>query len=126
MIASRGLPMLWSGIVSGNMALVGMALDLCVPPLAALVLSLLGLSLASAVLAAIGGSAMALVLALVGLILLAAAVGVAWTQVGRRSVSLAELLLAPLYALAKIPMYLRLFTARQLRWVRTGRDVDEG
>jgi cellulose synthase/poly-beta-1,6-N-acetylglucosamine synthase-like glycosyltransferase len=126
MIASRGLPMLWSGIVSGNMALVGMALDLCVPPLAALVLSLLGLSLASAVLAAIGGSAMALVLALVGLILLAAAVGVAWTQVGRRSVSLAELALAPIYALAKIPIYIRLFTARQLRWVRTGRDDGEG
>ena len=126
MIASRGLPMLWSGVVSGNMALVGMALDLCVPPLAALVLSLLGVAVASAVLAAIGGSAPPLVLALVELVVLALAVAAAWVQVGRRSVSLAELALAPIYALAKIPIYVRLFTARQLRWVRTGRDDGEG
>jgi cellulose synthase/poly-beta-1,6-N-acetylglucosamine synthase-like glycosyltransferase len=126
MIASRGLPMLWSGIVSRKMALVGMALDLCVPPLAALVLSLLGVAAASGVLAAIGGNSAPLLLALAELVLLAAAVGAAWTQVGRRSVSLAELLLAPFYALAKIPIYLRLFTARQLRWVRTSRDDGEG
>jgi len=125
-IASRGLPMLWSGIVSRKFALVGMALDLCVLPLAVLALSLFGLFVASAVLAAFGGSAAPLVLALGELVLLMAAVGGAWTQVGRRSVSLAELLLAPVYALAKIPIYLRLFTARQLRWVRTSRDNGEG
>ncbi len=125
-IASRGLPMLWSGIVSRNMALVGMALDLCVPPLAALVLLLLGVAVASAVLAAVGGSAAPLGLALVELVLVTATVASAWVQVGRRSVSLAELALAPVYALAKIPIYIRLFTARQLRWVRTSRDDSEG
>ncbi|HSC63332.1 MAG TPA: glycosyltransferase family 2 protein [Caldimonas sp.] len=122
MIASRGVPMLWSGLVLANMALVAMALDLCVPPLAALVLSLLGVTAASAVLAAVGGSTASLGLALGGLVVLAVAVAAAWGRVGRRSVSLAELALAPLYALAKIPIYVRLFTARQLRWVRTGRD----
>ena len=68
---------------------------------------------------------MPLVLALVELILLAAAVSSAWAQVGRRSVSFAELVLAPGYALAKIPIYIRLFTARQLRWIRTSRDNGE-
>jgi hypothetical protein len=29
-------------------------------------------------------------------------------------------------ALAKIPIYFRLFTARQLRWVRTRSDDGEG
>jgi len=125
MIFSRGLPMLGSGIVSANMALVGMALDLCVPPLAVLVLSLLAVGVASAVLAAIGGSAVPLGLALGGFVVLAVAVGAAWARVGRRSVSLAELALAPIYALAKIPIYVRLFTARQLRWVRTSRDDGE-
>ena len=125
MIASRGLPMLWSGIVSANMALVGMALDLCVPPLAVLVLSLLALVVASAALAAFGGSAVPLGLALGGFVVLAVAVTAAWARVGRRSVSLAELTLAPIYALAKIPIYVRLFTARQLRWVRTRRDDGE-
>jgi len=57
--------------------------------------------------------------------LLTVAVASAWLQVGRRSVSLAELALAPIYALAKIPIYVRLFTARQLRWVRTSRDDGE-
>jgi cellulose synthase/poly-beta-1,6-N-acetylglucosamine synthase-like glycosyltransferase len=126
MIASRGLPMLWSGIVSANMALVAMALDLCVPPLAALVLSLLGVAVASAALAAIGGSAAPLGLALGGLVVLAVGVAAAWVQVGHRSVSFGELALAPIYALAKIPIYIRLFTARQLRWVRTSRDDGEG
>jgi len=126
MIALRGLPMLWSGIVSGKVALIGMALDLCVPPLAALVLSLLAVAAASAVLAAMGGGAAPLWLALGGLVALALAVAVAWLQVGRRSVSLAELALSPIYALAKIPIYVRLFTARQLRWVRTSRDDGEG
>jgi glycosyltransferase involved in cell wall biosynthesis len=32
---------------------------------------------------------------------------------------------ATIYALAKIPIYVRLFTARQLRWVRTRRDHHE-
>jgi cellulose synthase/poly-beta-1,6-N-acetylglucosamine synthase-like glycosyltransferase len=126
MIASRGLPMLGSGIVSADMALVGMALDLCVPPLAALVLSLLGVAVASAVLAAIGGSAAPLGLALGELVVLALGVAAAWVQVGRRSVSFGELVLAPIYALAKIPIYVRLFTARQLRWVRTRRDDGQG
>jgi cellulose synthase/poly-beta-1,6-N-acetylglucosamine synthase-like glycosyltransferase len=125
MIASRGLPMLWSGVASANMALVAMALDLCVPPLASLVLSLLVMSTASVVLAAVGGSAVPLGLGLAGLVMLTLAVAAAWVQVGRRSVSLAELALAPLYALAKIPIYVRLFTARQLRWVRTSRDDNE-
>jgi len=125
MIVSRGLPMLWSGIVMKNMALLAMALDLCVPPLASLVLALLGVVAASAVLAAVGGSALPLVLALGELVVLALAVGAAWVQVGRRSVSLGELAWAPIYALAKIPIYIRLFTARQLRWVRTRRDHHE-
>ena len=85
--------------------------DLYVPPLAALVLSLLGVVAASAVLAAVGGGVASLVIALVELLVLAAAVAAAWGQVGRRSVSLAELALAPIYALAKIPIYIRLFTA---------------
>ena len=125
MIASRGLPMLWSGIVSRKMALVGMALDLCVPPLAALVLSLLGLFLASAVLAAIGSSARRSC---------SHSSSSSWWRQrsvprGRRSDAAAcrsRSWPAPVYALAKIPILIRLFTARQLRWVRTGRDNGEG
>ena len=31
---------------------------------------------------------------------------------------------APLYAVAKIPIYVKLFTARQRQWIRTRRDGD--
>jgi hypothetical protein len=48
----------------------------------------------------------------------------AWHRVGRASVSFGELLRAPTYALAKIPIYVRLFTARQRQWIRTKRDGD--
>ena len=52
------------------------------------------------------------------------ATGLAWSQVGRTLVSLPELLSAPLYAVAKIPIYVKLFTARQRQWIRTRRDGD--
>ena len=125
MIATRGLPLLWTGLRRRNFALVGMALDLCVPPVAALVLALMALGSCSAVVAMASGRLLPLGLALLELVLVAAAVGAAWSQVGRRSVTLGELLSAPGYVLAKIPIYVRLFTARQLRWVRARRDGDE-
>lgn len=46
-------------------------------------------------------------------------------QVGRCSVTLSELLSVPGCLFAKIPIYVRLFTARPLRWIRTRRDGDE-
>lgn len=125
MIATQGLPLLWKGLRRRRFALAGMALDLCVPPLAALALALLALATCSAVVAMASGRILPLGLALLELVLVAAAVGAAWRQVGRRSVTLGELLSAPGYMLAKIPIYVRLFTARQMQWIRTRRDGGE-
>jgi len=99
-----------------------MALDLCVPPLAVLVLLLSATFLASALLVASGGSAAPLAVASLALAATALAVFSAWDQVGRRSITLGEMLAIPGYVLAKIPIYIKLFTARQVRWVRTRRD----
>lgn len=126
MIASHGLAMLWSGILTGRPALVAMALDLCVPPLAALVLFLISLCVAGAMLAVAGGSSAPLIFALIELAAVATAVVSAWSQVGRRSLTLVEMLSVPLYVIAKIPIYVRLFTGRQRRWVRTSRDDGDG
>jgi len=122
MIAAKGLPLLWRGIVRGRRDLVAMALDLCVPPLAVLVLLLSATFLASALLVASGGSAAPLAVASLALAATALAVFSAWDQVGRRSITLGEMLAIPGYVLAKIPIYIKLFTARQVRWVRTRRD----
>ena len=60
--------------------------------------------------------------ALGALVLVAAAVLVAWRGEGRRLIRLRELFGLPLYIAAKVPVYLRLLGRRQVEWVRTKRD----
>lgn len=122
MIASRGLPMLARGVFSGRPALVAMALDLSVPPLASLVLLLLLATLGTAALWAFGGPALPFGLCVLAWVLVTLAIAVAWRRVARHIVSLRELMSVPGYVLAKLPIYLKLFTARQMEWVRTKRD----
>ena len=122
MIASRGVPMLVRGVFSGRPALVAMALDLSVPPLASLVLMLLLAASGTAVLWAVGGSAFPFGVCALALGLVTLAIAVAWRRVARHIVSVRELLSVPRYVLAKLPIYLKLFTARQMEWVRTKRD----
>ena len=61
-------------------------------------------------------------MAVLALMLVTVAVGVAWYRVARHIVSVDELLSVPCYIFAKIPIYLKLFTARQRQWVRTKRE----
>lgn len=121
-IATQAPRLLWLALTRGHLALAAMVLDLCVPPLAALVLMLLAALVAAALLAAFGGSLWPLVSSGAGVVMLGAAVLLAWARFGRRIVSLRELLGAPLYVLGKIPIYARLFKGRQVEWVRTKRD----
>jgi len=44
-----------------------------------------------------------------------------WAKRGRDLVALSELLSAPWYIVAKLPMYLRFIVRRQKDWVRTDR-----
>jgi hypothetical protein len=99
-----------------------MALDVSVPPLAFFVLLLVAQAAIDAVLWAAGGAALPLVLALAALVIVAAATLLAWLGFGRRIVSLAELLGAPLYVLAKLPLYARLLRRGKREWVRARRD----
>ena len=121
-IASVGPRMLWRAVLSRNVVLAAMLLDLMVPPLAALVLALAGLLLADAASWGLGGSVGPLGVAAAAALLLVCAVVLAWVQEGRRIVTLRELISLPLYVAAKIPVYVRLFTKRQVEWVRTKRD----
>jgi len=121
-IASQAPRLVARALATGRPSLLALALDLAVPPLAALVVMLCGLAVAAALRAAAGGSAAPLAATALALLALLAAVLLAWWRHGRRIVSLRELLGAPLYALGKLPMYLRLMRARQVEWVRTRRD----
>jgi cellulose synthase/poly-beta-1,6-N-acetylglucosamine synthase-like glycosyltransferase len=122
MIASQAPRLLGRALATGRPALLALALDLAVPPLAALVVMLCGLAVAGALWAAAGGSAWPLAVVLAALLAVLAAVLLAWWRHGRRIIALGELLGAPLYALGKLPMYARLLRARQVEWVRTKRD----
>jgi hypothetical protein len=99
-----------------------MALDLAVPPLAALVLLLAATAALAALLALAGASAAPLVLSLAALAMLVLAVLLAWSRHAREVVTLRELLGVPGYVLAKVPLYARLFRSRQVEWIRTKRD----
>jgi cellulose synthase/poly-beta-1,6-N-acetylglucosamine synthase-like glycosyltransferase len=98
------------------------ALDLCIPPLALLVM-LNGLALLLALLLVLlGGMAWpAFVQSVIG-ILAAGAVTLAWLKEGRRFASAATLLRLPFYVLWKLPMYVGLARSGAPKdWLRTGR-----
>jgi hypothetical protein len=100
---------------------LGLAIDLLVPPVAMLVLLTLLATLVAGAAAWFGAPAFA---AGFGLTLLAALTGsvlLAWWHFGRDLVSLGEILRAPWYAIAKMPVYVRFFFERQSEWVRTRR-----
>ena len=98
------------------------ALDLCIPPLALLVM-LNGIVFVLALAAVFGGGAAWAVIAQIAIGIAAAiAVGLAWVREGRRFASAATLLRLPFYILWKLPMYLGLARRGAPKdWLRTGR-----
>jgi cellulose synthase/poly-beta-1,6-N-acetylglucosamine synthase-like glycosyltransferase len=120
-IASQAPRMMWRALTRGRPSLVAMVLDLCVPPLASLVLLLVAWVGLMGGFFVVSGGALPLQVAAATLALLGLAVMLAWWRFGRRSVSLGELLSAPAYVLGKLPMYAKLLRKRQVEWVRTRR-----
>ncbi len=110
-----------AGIVRCRPRLLGLALELSVPPLSLLFL------VWAMVLAAAGAawhwydiSLPFLVLACGGLAVLLA-IFAAWARFGRERLPLTALLAAPFYVLWKIPIYLKFVGSPETNWVRTGR-----
>jgi len=102
-----------------------LAMDLMIPPVAMYFLLLVG-SLAAAALAGWlwpAARAAAAVLA-VGTAAFGLAVGLAWWRHGRELLGARELLMLPLYALWKLPVYLAFFLKKRSGWVRTMRSPD--
>lgn len=115
--------LLWQAVTRGQGVLLAMALDLCVPPLASLVLALGAWSVFSGLLWALAGLAGPACLAWSSFTWLAIGVGLSWWGFARHVVSGAELLSVPAYVLGKLPIYWRLLLKKgQVEWVRTKRD----
>jgi cellulose synthase/poly-beta-1,6-N-acetylglucosamine synthase-like glycosyltransferase len=115
-------PLIAQSLAKGNLPLLALSLDLCVPPLALLVLLTGTVWIAAVLDYALAGAAAPLLLASGELALLGGCVLVAWARYGRDIISGATLALAPIYALAKIPLYAKFLVARQIDWVRSKRD----
>ena len=114
--------LLWASLRRANFSLFALALDLLVPPLALLSLLVVTFWSASAVFCWVTGARTPLEIASITAVCLGLAVLVSWLRWGRHVISFADLVLAPAYALRKIPLYVGFLFARQMQWVRSKRD----
>jgi cellulose synthase/poly-beta-1,6-N-acetylglucosamine synthase-like glycosyltransferase len=116
-----GPPMMRRALSQGRWQMAAMVVDMCVPPLASLVMTMLVMLLVAGALS-LTGHALALQIVTTAWLALAAAVLMAWRRFGSSIVSFSDLLSVPLYVAAKVPLYVQAFTRRQVEWVRTKRD----
>jgi glycosyltransferase involved in cell wall biosynthesis len=123
MIITEAPKLIAQGLLKRDINLLAMAFDLAVPPLALLVMLLLGyagITGATLVLYDVGQSA--LQVTLFSIIFLITAIALAWVGWGRRIISFPNLLSVPMYIILKIPHYLRFLFKRQKTWNKTERD----
>jgi cellulose synthase/poly-beta-1,6-N-acetylglucosamine synthase-like glycosyltransferase len=117
-----GPRLLVAGVMRGRPSVAALALDLMVPPLALLLLTLLALTAMNLVVRiALGWSAPAL-LSFLALTAVVGAILLSWLRFGRDLLSATELCSAPLYLLRKLPIYTAFLVRRQADWVRAKRD----
>jgi hypothetical protein len=122
MILQHAPRLIGRALLRGDLHLLGLALDLAVPPLALLVVMISSVFAVAFAGYWLGLSVLPLLLASAALGLLTLTVLLAWMGWGRRVLPFADLLSVPLYVLGKAPIYLKFWTKRQKDWVRTGRD----
>lgn len=110
------------GLRSKRAALLALAADLAVPPLAFLVTLIFLMMLVGGVAVWFDGSQVTFLIPVLALTLVVIATLSAWARFGRNTVSITTLLFAPIYILWKLPVYLAiLFRKPQEEWVRTER-----
>ena len=98
-----------------------LVLDMCVPPLALLTLSVAALSGASVIAILVTQQLMPWVSALLIFAVLGVSILLAWAKFGRHILSFSCLAYAPIYAVQKVPLYLSFIAKRQVEWVRSRR-----
>ena len=110
---------------SGDPALIVMAMDLLIPPVA-LYLLLLAATGAGCIAAAAFWPVwqLAAVFVSIAVMSFSLSIGLAWWGFARHLLSLRELLTTPLYAVWKVPVYLAYFLKKRSGWVRTKRESE--
>ena len=121
-ISIDALRLLSDGIRSRRLELLGLALDLSVPPVALLTLLIIAIWASCAILFYFTSAVWPVALASLAGLQMAVAIFVSWHVFGRDILSLRNLSLSVIYAVRKVPLYLRYLVARQVDWVRSKRD----
>ena len=114
--------LLFKAIKERNWHMIGMALDLLVPPVALLCMLLSAAMMTTLVFAIITGLLGPAIFAALLVLGLTTAVLAAWWRYGRAILPAYQFLNAIFYMLEKIPLYLRYLFSRQVAWVRSKRD----
>ena len=114
--------LLVSAVTRRNAPLLAMTLDLLVPPLALLVMALVGVACVAWLAALLFGITAPAWVATGALVMVGVAVLLAWGRFSRELIPFSVLLYAPFYAARKIPLYLGFLIKRQVEWVRSKRD----
>ena len=122
MIVKEGLPLIAQSIQQANLNMLAIALDMCVPPLALLVLIISMLSAVGMFMVIVTQQLMPWSWVFLDFLLVATVVILAWYKFGRNIVKFSELLMVPFYVLAKVPLYIKFVFKRQSEWVRSKRD----
>jgi cellulose synthase/poly-beta-1,6-N-acetylglucosamine synthase-like glycosyltransferase len=114
--------LLWLSLRHRRPALFALALDLAIPPLSLFALTLASATLLSAIAAFLGASILPFTLLVASTLTFTTTIFLAWSFHCRTQIPLRALLSAPLYATAKLPIYLAFLLKRQHHWVKTARD----
>jgi cellulose synthase/poly-beta-1,6-N-acetylglucosamine synthase-like glycosyltransferase len=122
MILKEGLPLVVRGIKQTNLNMLAMAIDMCLPPLALLVLIITMLSMVGLLMTSVTQQLLPWSSVLIDALLVAVTVMLAWYKFGRNIVKFSELLMVPFYIATKIPLYAKFVFKRQSEWVRSKRD----
>jgi cellulose synthase/poly-beta-1,6-N-acetylglucosamine synthase-like glycosyltransferase len=120
-ILSEGPQLLLRAIIRRDAALAAMALDLSVPPLTLLAMSIAASWALSLWLELTARGSLPLVIATAAVLLFGAAITLSWRVFGRATVSGKDLAMAAIYAIWKVPLYLGFLLKPQSKWVRSKR-----
>lgn len=114
--------LLVSFLRSGRLSLLAMALDISVPPLALLTVSVMAMLVACGGWAIVANAWLPLLVTATSFFLIASSVSIGWYVVGRTIVPAAKLMYTPLYIITKLPIYFQFLWKPQTTWVKTSRE----
>jgi cellulose synthase/poly-beta-1,6-N-acetylglucosamine synthase-like glycosyltransferase len=123
-IVSETPGLIVGSLKSRSLDQLALALDLCVPPIALLMLATGAIWIFTAAVYFFTDMAAPFVVATLAALQMGASVILAWAAYGRETISFPDLVLGFLYPLRKISVYVGFLFSRQVEWVRSKRDGD--